>query len=99
MQKRDWIICKSSSGGLTGNIPAAPTTNAGAPFSFWGRGVLATWRLYLDAGAKIDTSGVTRIDLTFYCLGYRALDKDLHLLELLPKNLADVRLLPLPKKI
>ncbi len=54
-------------------IPAQPQTAAepGPPFSFWGRGALADWTLFVDpsAGAALDLTGLTELRLSIGCIG------------------------------
>jgi hypothetical protein len=54
-------------------IPAQPQTAAepGPPFSFWGRGALADWALFVDpsAGAALDLTGLTELRLSIGCIG------------------------------
>ena len=54
-------------------IPAQPqtSTDPGPPFSFWGRGALADWTLFVDpssAGA-LDLTGLTEVRLSIGCIG------------------------------
>lgn len=54
-------------------IPAQPQTSAepGPPFSFWGRGALADWTLFVDqfsAGA-LDMTGLSEVRLSIGCIG------------------------------
>jgi hypothetical protein len=59
-------------GRLRAAIPATPQSPSepGPPFSFWGRGVIADWRIFPDASAtSLDLSQLTAIRLTFNCIG------------------------------
>lgn len=54
-------------------IPAQPQTSTepGPPFSFWGRGALADWTLFVDqfsAGA-LDLIGLSEVRLSIGCIG------------------------------
>lgn len=63
------VGCSASAAGLRGSIPA--NTTQAPPFSFWGRGVMAKWRLYIDDSTVIDTSTLTAINITFSVSGYK----------------------------
>jgi hypothetical protein len=57
---------------LNAAIPATPQSPSepGPPFSFWGRGVIADWRIFPDASAtNLDLSQLTAIRMTFNCIG------------------------------
>jgi hypothetical protein len=59
-------------GRLNASIPATPPSSAepGPPFSFWGRGVIADWRIFPDASAtSLDLSQLTAVRMTFNCIG------------------------------
>jgi hypothetical protein len=64
--------CKAATGRLSASIPAHPvsTTEPGPPFSFWGRGVIADFRLFPDAAARgLDISQLKELNLTIGCIG------------------------------
>ncbi|WP_263374486.1 hypothetical protein [Granulicella aggregans] len=69
MPRDEAIGFSSSATGLSGFIPA--DTTQVPPFSFWGRGVMAKWRLYIDDSTVIDTSALTAINITFSVSGYK----------------------------
>jgi hypothetical protein len=53
-------------------IPAQPQSNVdpGPPFSFWGRGALADWTLFLDASATaLNLSALNAVRFTIGCIG------------------------------
>jgi hypothetical protein len=59
-------------GKLAAQIPAVPQSSSepGPPFSFWGRGVIADWRIFPDASATaLDLSQLTAVRLTINCIG------------------------------
>jgi hypothetical protein len=59
-------------GRLNAAIPATAQSPSepGPPFSFWGRGVIADWRILPDASAtSLDLSQLTAVRLTFNCIG------------------------------
>jgi hypothetical protein len=59
-------------GRLAAAIPATPQSPSepGPPFSFWGRGIIADWRIFPDASAtSLDLSRLSAIRLTFNCIG------------------------------
>jgi hypothetical protein len=60
---------------LKAMIPAQPQSPSepGPPFSFWGRGVFADWRIFLDPSAtKLDLTKLTALKLTIQCIGLSA---------------------------
>jgi hypothetical protein len=59
-------------GTLTASIPAnAPSgSEAGPPFSFWGRGVATSFRLRTAQPSPADDSQLSAIHLTTDCIGY-----------------------------
>jgi hypothetical protein len=54
-------------------IPAQPQNSAdpGPPFSFWGRGALADWTLFVDpfSAAALDLTGLSQVRLSIGCIG------------------------------
>ena len=59
-------------GNLAASIPATPPSSSepGPPFSFWGRGVIADWRIFPDPSTtSLDLSHLTAIQLTINCIG------------------------------
>ena len=57
---------------LSAAIPAQPQSNVdpGPPFSFWGRGALADWTLFLDASATaLDLTALSAVKFTIGCIG------------------------------
>jgi hypothetical protein len=64
--------CKAATGKLSASIPAHPvsSTEPGPPFSFWGRGVIADFRVFPDASAHgLDMSQLKALNLTVGCIG------------------------------
>jgi hypothetical protein len=64
--------CKAATGKLSASIPEHPasSTEPGPPFSFWGRGVIADFRLFPDASAHgLDVSQLKALNLTIGCIG------------------------------
>jgi hypothetical protein len=62
-------------GRLNAAIPATAQSPSepGPPFSFWGRGVIADWRIFADPSATgVDLSQLTAIRLTINCIGLAA---------------------------
>jgi hypothetical protein len=62
-------------GRLNATIPATAQTPSepGPPFSFWGRGVIADWRIFPEPSATgLDLSQLTAIRLTVNCIGLAA---------------------------
>ena len=59
-------------GTLKASIPAHPQSNsdAGPPFSFWGRGVVTTFHLEIAAPAVMDLAQLTAIHITVDCLAF-----------------------------
>src|SRR5580698_1986917 len=55
------------------SIPAQPqnSTDPGPPFSFWGRGALADWTLFVDpfSAAALDLTGLSQVRLSIGCIG------------------------------
>jgi len=70
--RKEIIPCKTDSTThlLTGDIPNTQVLPGSIPFSFWGRGVLADWRLYVDATNYAAFRNVSKIVLTFHCIGF-----------------------------
>ena len=65
--------CKASAGTLSATIPENPQSSAepGPPFSFWGRGVIADYRIYPDPSARgLDLSKLTALKLSISCIGF-----------------------------
>ncbi len=54
-------------------IPAQPqtSTDPGPPFSFWGRGALADWTLFVDSSSTgaLDLTGLNEVRLSIGCIG------------------------------
>ena len=54
-------------------IPAQPqtSTDPGPPFSFWGRGALADWTLFVDSSSAgaLDLTGLSEVRLSIGCIG------------------------------
>ena len=60
-------------GTLKAKIPANPSsTEPGPPFSFWGRGVVTTFRLEVAQPTLMDLSQLTAMDVTIDCIAYAA---------------------------
>jgi hypothetical protein len=62
-------------GRLNAAIPATPQSSSepGPPFSFWGRGVIADWRLFPEPSSTgLDLSQLTAIRLSINCIGLAA---------------------------
>ena len=59
-------------GTLKASIPAHPQSNsdAGPPFSFWGRGVVTTFHLEIAAPSVMDVTQLTAIHITVDCLAF-----------------------------
>jgi hypothetical protein len=59
-------------GTLTASIPAHPPSNsdAGPPFSFWGRGVVTTFDLAIASPSLIDLTQLTSMHITLDCVGF-----------------------------
>lgn len=56
---------------LRAKIPANPSpAEPGPPFSFWGRGVVTTFRLQLAQPSALDLSVLSAVRVTIDCLGY-----------------------------
>ncbi|HXO39690.1 MAG TPA: hypothetical protein VN872_13700 [Candidatus Acidoferrum sp.] len=73
---REIFNCRPSTGKISAVIPENPQSPAepGPPFSFWGRGIAATWRIY-PAGnslttASVNLSQLTAVNLTFHCIAF-----------------------------
>jgi hypothetical protein len=65
--------CKASAGTLSATIPENPQSSVepGPPFSFWGRGVIADYRIYPDPSARgLDLSKLTALKLSISCIGF-----------------------------
>jgi hypothetical protein len=65
--------CDPATGKLMAKIPAQPPSAAepGPPFSFWGRGVVADWKIFPDASSVgLDFSKVTALNLTVQCIAF-----------------------------
>ena len=63
---------RAGSGTLTAAIPAGRQANVepGPPFSFWGRGALADWTVFVDRSATaLNLTGLSAIRLTIGCIG------------------------------
>jgi len=72
---KETFNCNAGQGTLNAAIPAQAQSAAepGPPFSFWGRGVMADWRIYPDPAATgLDLSKLTAIKLSFNCIGLAA---------------------------
>jgi hypothetical protein len=67
--------CKPAKGTLSASIPAHPrfSSEPGPPFAFWGRGVIADFRIFPDASAHdLDLSQLKAVRLILNCIGLAA---------------------------
>jgi hypothetical protein len=58
---------------LSATIPENPQSSAepGPPFSFWGRGVIADYRIYPDPSVRgLELSKLTALKLSISCIGF-----------------------------
>jgi hypothetical protein len=69
LPRSELFACSPATGKLTASIPAHPQ-ESGPPFSFWGRGVAATFRLQMAQPSVSDLSHLSAIHLTLDCIGY-----------------------------
>jgi hypothetical protein len=69
LPRSELFACSPATGRLTASIPAHPQ-ESGPPFSFWGRGVAATFRLQVAQPSVSDLSHLSAIHLTLDCIGY-----------------------------
>jgi hypothetical protein len=73
LPRSELFAFSSGAGTLKAKIPANPSpTEPGPPFSFWGRGVVTTFRLEVAQPTLIDVSQLSAIDLTIDCIAYAA---------------------------
>jgi hypothetical protein len=70
--RREVFAIAAGSGILRSSIPAHPQPNseAGPPFSFWGRGTATTFTLELAQPSTLDLSQLTAIHFTVDCVGF-----------------------------
>jgi hypothetical protein len=70
--RKEVFAVPSGSGTLRASIPANPQPNSesGPPFSFWGRGVAATFRLETAPPSAMDLSQLSAIHVILDCIGY-----------------------------
>jgi hypothetical protein len=70
--RREVFGVRAGTGKLTATIPANPQPNseAGPPFSFWGRGVATIFRLQIAPPAAINLSQLSAIHVTLDCIAY-----------------------------
>lgn len=90
--------CSAATAKLTATIPALPQTSSepGPPFSFWGRGVMADWRIFPDTPTPgLDLSRLTAVKLTIQCIGFASLGAGV---QALPSIKPVVKVLP-PRKV
>jgi len=67
--------CSPGKGILSASIPghAQSPSEPGPPFAFWGRGVIADFRVFPDASARdLDLSQLKALKFTFNCIGFVA---------------------------
>lgn len=74
LPRSELFACSPGVGTLKAKIPANPQSSSepGPPFSFWGRGVAATFRLQVAQPSVINLSQLSAIHLTIDCIGYAA---------------------------
>ena len=73
LPRSELFAFSSGVGTLTAKIPANPSsTEPGPPFSFWGRGVVTTFRLETAQPTLMDLSQLSAIHVTIDCIGYAA---------------------------
>jgi hypothetical protein len=73
LPRSELFAFNSGAGTLKAKIPANPSSiEPGPPFSFWGRGVVTTFRLEVAQPTLIDVSQLSAIDLTIDCIAYAA---------------------------
>jgi hypothetical protein len=72
LPRSELFACSPGAGTLRAKIPATPPSNSepGPPFSFWGRGVVTTFRLQVAQPSVIDLSQLAAINITVDCIGY-----------------------------
>ena len=73
LPRSELFAFSSGAGTLKAKIPANPSpTEPGPPFSFWGRGVVTTFRLEVAQPTLIDVSQLSAMVLTIDCIAYAA---------------------------
>jgi hypothetical protein len=73
LPRSELFAFSSGVGTLKAKIPANPSsTEPGPPFSFWGRGVVTTFRLEVAQPTVIDLSQLSAMHVTIDCIGYAA---------------------------
>lgn len=72
LPRSELFACPPATGTLMAKIPANPQSSSepGPPFSFWGRGVVTTFRLQVAQPSVIELSQLRAIHLTIDCIGY-----------------------------
>jgi hypothetical protein len=73
--RREVFAIGAGSGVLRASIPANPQSNseAGPPFSFWGRGAATTFTLELVQPSTLDLGQLTAIHVTVDCIAFAPL--------------------------
>ena len=68
--KKEVFNLNVNSNALTGSIPenSAAAAEPGPPFSFWGRGVIADWRIWPVTPNSLDLRKLSQIKVTFTCI-------------------------------
>jgi hypothetical protein len=73
LPRSELFAFSSGVGTLKAKIPANPSpTEPGPPFSFWGRGVVTTFRLEVAQPTLIDLAQLSAMHVTIDCIGYAA---------------------------
>ena len=77
LPRSELFAFSSGAGTLKAKIPANPSsTEPGPPFSFWGRGVVTTFRLEVAQPTLMDLSQLSAMAVTIDCIAYAAQGTD-----------------------